>query len=452
MPPLRLGDPQGGGETLNLGWVPTILSLLICISFTIYAARYYLYALVTLLGGRPPERGGGDDYRGLVSIILPIYNEARVVDRLLRACTSIDYPEYEIIVVDDSTDPESLRRIKRWARHPRVRVIHRDRREGFKGGALNEGLRHLSPESRFVLFLDADFIPPPDILQRGLEHFEDDRVAAVQGYQDHVLNWDETPVTRVVRVSTISGYLVDFYARSLLDTLKQLTGGAMILRTEVIRRLGFSTNCLTEDWDLTLRLYLEGYEIVYDPRLRVLAECPSTLRDYIRQQMRWAEGHIRVARNYFKRVLTSPLMTLRQKMEFLLLSLFYLQSVLFLLGVGCTLIADPTPSGPLSTRLGLLLFLFDLLAPLSMGLTASWVAGGVRENLLGLVLFPLTFTATAPFLALASIRGLILEDGNLEEGWYRTEKTGHITVAPLVVRSLTSSNPLMVEGADLEDC
>lgn len=437
---------------MNFNWVPAVASLLISLSFTVYAARYYLYVLVALLGRRGDPSGvdlGDCDYWGRVSIILPIYNEAKVVDRLLRACTSIDYPDYEIIVVDDSTDPESIRRAEFWGRHPRVRTIHREGREGFKGGALNEGLRRLSPESRFVLFLDADFIPPPDILQHSLDHFEDERVAAVQGYQDHVLNWDETPVTRVVRVSTISGYLVDF-ARGILGTLKQLTGGAMILRADIVRGLGFSTNCLTEDWDLTLRLYLEGYEIVYDPMLRVPAECPNTLGDYIRQQMRWAEGHIRVARTYFRQVLSSPTIALRQKIEFLLLAFFYLQSVLFMLGVGCTLTVGPFQPSLLSTKLGFLLFLFDTLAPICVGLAASRIAGGIRENLLGLALFPLTFMATVPFIAVASIRGLLFEDVNLEENWHRTEKTGHITVEPLVVQVSPSRASKEVYGFHLE--
>jgi cellulose synthase/poly-beta-1,6-N-acetylglucosamine synthase-like glycosyltransferase len=411
------------------------VSFLISLSFTVYAARYYLYILVMLLRGRrrtPLKKDGA--YWGTVSIVLPIYNEAKVVDRLLRACTSIEYPDYEIIIVDDSTDPESIRRVELWGRHPRVMVIHRERREGFKGGALNEGLRHLSPGSRFVLFLDADFIPPPDILQHGLDHFEDERVAAVQGYQDHVLNWNESPVTRVVRVSTICGYLVDS-ARDLLGTLKQLTGGAMILRTEVIQDLGFSTDCLTEDWDLTLRLYLEGYEIVYDPMLQVPAECPSTMRGYIRQQMRWAEGHIRLARTYFRRMLSSPTILMRQKAEFFLLSFFYLQSVLFMLGVGCTLMAGSSQSSLLSTTFGFVLFLFDTLAPILVGFAASSLVGSLRENLVGMALFPFAFMGIAPFIALASIRGLILRKASLEENWHRTEKTGHITIEPLVVKA-----------------
>src|SRR6266581_4222561 len=80
------------------------------------------------------------DKQPFVSVQLALYNEKRVVDRLLEACTSFDYENYEIIVVDDSAD-ETVELLKRWQDHPRVRVIHRSSRKGFKGGALQEALR-----------------------------------------------------------------------------------------------------------------------------------------------------------------------------------------------------------------------------------------------------------------------------------------------------------------------
>ena len=190
--------------------------------------RYYLVYLYYRYRHRRPRPAGRFNDLPTVTVQLPVYNERYVVERLIDAICRLDYPRdrLEIQVLDDSTDDTSeiARRTVARQRARGIDIVyhHRSDRRGFKAGALEEGLRFAKGE--FVAIFDADFIPPPDILQRGLEHFEDDGVAAVQGYQDHVLNWDETPVTRVVRVSTISGYLVDFYARSLLGTLKQLTG------------------------------------------------------------------------------------------------------------------------------------------------------------------------------------------------------------------------------------
>ncbi|HLF36712.1 MAG TPA: glycosyltransferase, partial [Anaerolineales bacterium] len=92
-------------------------------------------------GGRAhPSRGsgGGKPYRlppekqPFISIQLPMYNENRVVDRLLAACTQLDYQNYEVLVADDSSD-ETLKTLERWAKHPKVKVSHRINRSGFKG-------------------------------------------------------------------------------------------------------------------------------------------------------------------------------------------------------------------------------------------------------------------------------------------------------------------------------
>jgi len=416
---------------LILEWSFAVPGVVIGLVFMVYAVRYYLYSFVALRDKRstgPQKEDCGGEDRGLVSILLPVYNEANVVDRLLEACTSLDYPEYEIVIVDDSTDEESLRKVRRWEGHPKVRVVRRSRREGFKSGALNEGLRHLHPESKFVLFLDADFIPPPEILQRSLHLFEDGDIAAVQGYQDHALNWDENLVTRMVRVSATSGYMVDFYARSRLGTLLQLTGSAMIIRTEIAKKMRFCNPCQTEDWDLTLRLYLEGHRIVFDPTLRVPAECPSTLTELIRQQMRWAEGHTRVAKRYFRKMLSSPLISLRRKMEFLLLAGFYFQALLFLVGVACAAAAELLQVRIIPTEVGFLIFLFDALAPISLGSAGLYLEGDLRSNSLGLLSSPLMVFALAPFLSLAFLRGLVLSDDHgSSHHWHRTHKTGKIT-------------------------
>src|SRR5437762_9554726 len=155
------------------------------------------------------------DRQPFVSIHLALYNEKRVVDRLLEACTSFDYENYEVIVADDSTD-ETVEILKRWDDHPRVRVLHRETRKGFKGGALQEALGRMNPRTEYVLIFDADFVPPADAIWHFLDYFgrlgrrldkgnhapsangvpvNGDRLAAVQGYQWHMLNASENWVT-----------------------------------------------------------------------------------------------------------------------------------------------------------------------------------------------------------------------------------------------------------------
>src|SRR3990172_6639675 len=128
--------------------------------------------------GHLPNGGHGNgklfklpaDQQPFISIQLPMYNEDRVVDRLLSACTQLDYENYEVLVADDSSD-QTLHSLERWAKHPKVRVSHRINRSGFKGAALKHASEVMNPKAEFVAVFDADFTPPPDILHQFLSYF-----------------------------------------------------------------------------------------------------------------------------------------------------------------------------------------------------------------------------------------------------------------------------------------
>lgn len=110
------------------------LSLITSLIFSAYSIRYYIYAFASTL----KKRTAADDCvsqqdERFISIMLPVYNEAKVIDRLLLACTSLEYPNYEVIVTDDSTDPICLGKLEEWKKHSRVKVIHRNTRDGWKG-------------------------------------------------------------------------------------------------------------------------------------------------------------------------------------------------------------------------------------------------------------------------------------------------------------------------------
>ena len=99
-----------------------------------------------------------------------MFNEHSVVDRLLQATTSLDYDNYEILVADDSSD-STVSRLEKWAKHPKVKVSHRINRSGFKGAALHYGLEVIDPRTEFIVILDADFVPPPQIVWQFLDYF-----------------------------------------------------------------------------------------------------------------------------------------------------------------------------------------------------------------------------------------------------------------------------------------
>jgi len=470
-------------------------ALFLGIVFFGYALKYYgstilaLYTMATpalrgpgMRGGEDPPALGGEpeahsdpftDGRGepFVSIHLPFYNEANVASRVIQACMEIEYGNYEVLVVDDSRD-ETVEVLKdiRWRKtSPMVKFVHRRDRSGFKGGALADALEYADPRTEYVVVFDADFIPPPDILSRFLDCFVGEElelgsetgrmpahrprgrkpVAAVQGYQLHHLNKSENWLTRGVRAEYSGSYMVERQAEELLGAMKMISGSVFMLRADVARRLGWSTS-ITEDWELTLRLYLEGYRVVYTPLIQAPAEIPNTVRRLARQRMRWAEGHTHAVRRYFWRVLGSPRLTLREKLEFLYFSPYYFQSLFFLVGSLCWVVAEFTGSRPRfwGTAFGWSLVLSNFLALPLMGMAGLFLEGDLAEDYPGVLSFIAVGYILTPFQAYAALRGLL--EG--EEGaWIRTLKTGSITDRVLSVKFRRLFAWLASRGASREE-
>src|SRR2546429_3370261 len=211
------------------GYAMAFVSLAMGALLFAYASRYYVATLLVLLttSARARDNGGGNgaglsriahkarsgnghgdepEVEGapFVSIHIATYNEKRVLERLLECCAAFEYPNYEVVLVDDSTD-ESGEILERWRDRPRFKILHRTSRRGYKGGALKEALRLTDPRAEYVVVFDADAMPFPDSLQRFLPHFyrmdrrrglvARPRGGAVQSYQWHVLNKSESWLT-----------------------------------------------------------------------------------------------------------------------------------------------------------------------------------------------------------------------------------------------------------------
>jgi GT2 family glycosyltransferase len=372
-----------------------------------------------------------------------------VVDRLLEACTSFDYENYEVIVADDSTD-ETVEKLKKWKEHPRVRVIHRSSRKGFKGGALQEALRRMNPRTEYVMVFDADFVPPADAIWHFLDYFgrltkpkngngnghdthaktgvpqNGDRLAVVQGYQWHMLNASENWVTKGVRAEFSGSYVLERAGQELFGAMKMISGSVYMIRADVLRKLGWSTS-ITEDWELTIRLYLAGYKVLYTPYIQAPAECVSEVRRLIKQRMRWAEGHTFNVRKYFWPILRSPNLTWQEKLEFVYYAPYYLQSVLFTFAtlawiIGVLVLGQKLPMW--GEVFGWSLVVSNALALPLMNLTGVLLEGSLKRDALGLLSFIGLSWILVPFQAYASIKALFEKK---EGGWVRTPKSGRVT-------------------------
>jgi cellulose synthase/poly-beta-1,6-N-acetylglucosamine synthase-like glycosyltransferase len=403
---------------LLLGFIETVILFL-------YAVRWYLFAFVSLRSGivDNPSKSGCNPHSCFVSVLLPIYNESNVVDRLLRACTFFNSPPYEVVVIDDSDDGVTTEKLEAWRNPSKVKVIHRSSRDGWKGGALNVALDHIDPRSTHVLIFDADFVPSSDIVDRFLARFKNNEVAVVQGYQKHDLNAEENWVTKGVRVWLSMYNLVELNGQQRLGLFPHLTGSVFMVRTDVLQKLRFE-GVTDEDWNLTMRLYENGYKILYDPTLAASGECPSTLKSLLNQQAKWSEGHTRTFKNHFLKIWKCKFLRLREKVDFMFIGYSFLNSILIVALTVAWLITMMFPSVYLPlpiVQTGMILLLASIPAAIFASLAALSLENARKEwRKIGYA-WLLNFIVT-PVIAFAALKGLFMRKGY----FHRTHKTGNV--------------------------
>jgi cellulose synthase/poly-beta-1,6-N-acetylglucosamine synthase-like glycosyltransferase len=273
----------------------------ILIILSIYGIhRYALVYLFLKNRHKTPKPKGCFEELPRVTIQLPIYNERYVVERLLEAATRIDYPRerLEIQVLDDSTDETRIvcsRLVSEYARagHP-ISYFHRENREGFKAGALAEGLRKASGE--FIAVFDADFVPPPAIIRDMIHYFVDPQVGVVQGRWTWI-NRHYSNLTEVEAMLLDGHFVIEHGGRNFSGRFFNFNGTAGMWRRRAIEEAGgWQHDTLTEDTDLSYRAQLMGWKFVYDPRIVCPSELPVEMNAFKTQQGRWAKGLIQTGK------------------------------------------------------------------------------------------------------------------------------------------------------------
>ena len=234
-----------------------------------------------------------------VSIQLPIYNELYVVERLIDAVANLEWrtDRLEIIALDDSTDEtrEIVRvAVERWrAQGLNISQLHRADRKGYKAGALASGLSRTQAE--YIAYFDADFLPPPDFLQKTIPAFSDPQVAFVQTRWGHI-NRDYSLITFLQSLAIDAHFMVEQFARSRRGYWFNFNGTGGVWRRAAIEDAGgWTQDTLTEDLDLSYRVFLRGWHARYLRDVVTPAELPVTFSAYRRQQHRWAKGSFECA-------------------------------------------------------------------------------------------------------------------------------------------------------------
>jgi cellulose synthase/poly-beta-1,6-N-acetylglucosamine synthase-like glycosyltransferase len=230
----------------------------------------------------------------MVTIQLPIYNEEYVVERLLDNIAKIAYPKskLEIQVLDDSTDDSVNDTAKRIADLQEtgldIQHIRRENRQGYKAGALKDGLKIAKGE--FIAIFDADFLPDPDWLKKTVIYFKDEEIGVVQTRWGHI-NRDYSILTRIQAFALDAHFTLEQVGRNAKGHFINFNGTAGIWRKECIIDAGnWEGDTLTEDLDLSYRAQLKDWKFKYLEDVETPAELPVVISAARSQQFRWNKG------------------------------------------------------------------------------------------------------------------------------------------------------------------
>jgi len=246
-----------------------------------------------------------------VTIQLPMYNEKFVARRIIEATCRIDYPrdKLHIQVLDDSTD-ETVQIARETVEQMRaagfdIDFLHRENRHGFKAGALAEGLK--AAKGEFIAIFDADFIPPPDILQRTIHYFTDPQVGVVQARWEHI-NRDHSLLTKTQAILLDGHFMLEHGARNRSGRFMSFNGTAGLWRRKCIEDAGgWHHDTLTEDLDLSYRAQMKNWKFLFLPDVTSPAELPPEMNAFKAQQHRWAKGGAQTCKKLLPKVLRSKL-------------------------------------------------------------------------------------------------------------------------------------------------
>jgi cellulose synthase/poly-beta-1,6-N-acetylglucosamine synthase-like glycosyltransferase len=286
----------------------TVMVILAAYGFHRYMLVYMYYRNRKKHAGEPQQH-----FAELprVTVQLPIFNEQFVVDRLVEAICNLDYPKekLDIQVLDDSTDEtQAIAQavVERYAAlgHPIV-YIHRAKREGFKAGALQNGMK--TAKGEFIAIFDADFVPPKDWLLRVIHHFAEPQIGMAQTRWTH-LNRNYSFLTEVEAIMLDGHFVLDHGARFRGGVFFNFNGTAGMWRRQAIEEAGgWQHDTLTEDTDLSYRAQLKGWKFKYLQDIECPAELPIEMTAFKIQQARWAKGLIQTGKKILPQVFKSDI-------------------------------------------------------------------------------------------------------------------------------------------------
>lgn len=237
---------------------------------------------------------GEPHYHPLVTIIIPCYNEAKVIEKAIESILTLNYPNYEILVIDDGSFDLTTELAKKFEDKEKLRVIYQ--LNSGKAEALNRGISEALGE--YIVCMDADSLLGKNTLMNAMAYFVEDPTLGALAGSVRVGN-SHSLLTQFQKLEYIIGLNFHKKGQSFLNTVAIVPGPIGIFKRDLLLKIGgYRSNTFAEDCDLSMRILLSGHQIKYAPDVVADTEAPDTFQDLMVQRYRWSRGMVQaIAKN-----------------------------------------------------------------------------------------------------------------------------------------------------------
>lgn len=308
---------------------------LIALVMLVYGIRQTLFSVQRMWGAqRYPYAGIEQAQWPQVTVFIAAHNEEKVIADSMRSLLQTDYPadRIQVVVVNDRSTDRTAAIVDACVKDNPGRLVAFHRRGGKPGkaAALQDAMRHAVGD--IALIFDADYTPGPGLVRQLVTPFLDPEVGAVMG-RVVPRNVSTNLLTRMLDMERAAGYQVDQQARMNLRAVPQYGGTVGGVRISAVQAVGgWRDDVLAEDTDITIRLLIGGWKTVYNNEAACYEEVPEEWSVRLRQVHRWAKGHNQVLLGQAWRLASSRAVSLRERLDGLLLLNIFLMQPLLLLG------------------------------------------------------------------------------------------------------------------------
>jgi cellulose synthase/poly-beta-1,6-N-acetylglucosamine synthase-like glycosyltransferase len=417
-----------------------IFYLLSFVIVTVGACSLIYFPLALIFAWRSRHASAFRTDSPLVSIIIPAYNEGKVIQNCIESILRTGYPALELILVDDGSSDDTLATMKRYENPPQIRVVAKA--NGGKASALNAGM--CIARGEILFFVDADGIFTHNTIREMLNGFTSEKVGAVCG-NDEPVNLDRV-LTQLLCLQTHSGTGFVRRGLALMNCLTIVSGNIGAFRRDVLQKIvdgdhdipshtitpatqprktgPFLDGSLGEDLELTWQVHRAGYRVNFAPTAIVLAEVPSTIKSLWKQRVRWARGYLQTVRLH-QDMFFNPKYGLMGFYLPLNFTNMVIIPILQLVTAGLILLLGVTGYGPIALEVvGLILWLgigMTLFTSVfSIALDRAW------KDLRYIYVIPLLILYSL-LLDMVMVWAIMLETSGKKAEWNKVDRTGIVS-------------------------